>query len=51
MKPDEVTRYFLAAAGKRVTSVAFRKMLKDLRPVADGLFGTEIPQSYEWAGN
>lgn len=50
MKPDEVTRYFLVRAGKGVTSVAFRKMYPNLRPVADGLFGTEMPQSYEWAG-
>lgn len=47
MKPAEVTRYFLVQAGKGVTSVAFRKMHDNLRPVADGLFD-DVPQTYEW---
>jgi hypothetical protein len=51
MKPDDVTRYFLVARGENVTAVAFRKMYPSLRPVADGLFGAEMPQTYEWAGS
>ena len=46
-KPDTRTTYGLVRAGKAVTSVAFRKLRPDLRPVADGLFGES--QTYELA--
>ena len=50
MRPDEKVRYFLVTAGKGVTAVAFRKLYPNLRPASDGLFGADMPQSYEWAG-
>ena len=49
MRPDDRTRYTLASGGGRISSRTFVAILPKLRPVQDGLFGDQCPQTWELA--
>lgn len=47
-RPDSKPIYGLLPSGRQVSEAAFRKMKPLLHPCADGLFGAEISQTFEW---
>ena len=47
-KFSEKTVYALVSTGKSVILPAYRKLVPNLAPVADGLFGADMSQTYAW---
>lgn len=50
-KASEKTVYALVRSGRTVSLPAYRKLVDNLAPVPDGLFGTDMSQTFEWRGN
>ncbi len=42
--------YTLARSGEKLADGVYSKLVEDLRPVPDGLFGTDMAQTFEWKG-
>lgn len=47
-KVSDTRRYGLVKAGVNIGVRNFRAIFDDLRPCADGLFGTDGSQTFEW---
>lgn len=47
-KATDRTIYALVSSGKTISAPAYRKLYDNLAPMADGLFGTAISQTYSW---
>lgn len=47
-KPGETTVHALRRSGKRIAGPTYRKLVPNLTPVADGLFGTDMAQTFTW---
>lgn len=47
-RADSKPVYGLIPSGKQVSEAAFRKLKPQLTACADGLFGAEFSQTYEW---
>ncbi|MCJ8139586.1 hypothetical protein [Falsirhodobacter halotolerans] len=47
-KPSEKTTYGLVRSGKNVGLRTYRKLVDNLVPVNDGLFGGDISQTFAW---
>jgi len=47
-KPGETPVYALRNSGRRIAGPAYRKLIPNLAPAADGLFGTDMAQTFSW---
>jgi len=47
-RADSKPVYGILPEGRQVSEAAFKRLLPDLSPCADGLFGADISQIYQW---